>query len=829
MNGSFSPGSGTGSGRTSIEVSRKPSTRTLRFEDETTPNTPSVASGGSWNMLPPGGTMGSRKPSDASAVSGSSASVSASNRGSDFMMVRRPSDQSIVAMEEDTPHGFVTAADSTDLSTNLKRLALANSNRARAGTFSTIASGGTGQTSGSGSEPLDIPNSKERDGTGSASVSPRYGISGSPSSSAPPPSPGFEPDPDAPEYTSELSEEEDDAPPEVPSKDGPPPSLHLSQKRVNRKASASNDSGGYPSTGLMDEDEHTQYASYIPDGESEFDDDSRSRGTWSSPGTDYGFQKVSSPFSAPVPGMISTFKRGGSKRGARSSTLPYSTVATVFPTRSGSTSSSGTISAQHSPAYSIRSHREAKNLVQQVQNEILENAQAGGSNLRDQLAAYGESLAIERRFAIGEKQRWTNTAKEEDDSETGNLTRTLSAVFEGDGNDGVQQVEQESESERSLKERADMRVRERKAQGTLSQVPSYNSLHRVAKGGVRPKPKPLVSKRPHTSSGVSGMQGTISSLSHCLNADFHIVTRDDRAKSSHIGHRVSRSVTAPIVTRQRSESTDRQSNERKLLEDREGNESGVEIVQTDATPPGSSSPSSPSSPIDSSDIKSYSFAPSSPLRISLNENGDLDESPMSRTSNIQFKPLKNGNSMSNTIGSGYSFDAPVSAPITISTSVGPNLSPILSESSSNSTHTYPTKRRSKVPPIPSSFNTNNPSPLSSSLPNGSDPFAAHGRSSTLPPYSPTSSTFQVSGLPSSELPGRPSPLDFAPAGMKVPRKSTASDRSGLSGSSDSTTFAVGTGSFVRDGSNNSSGSIKSVKKNRFGTLRNFVQTIKGNK
>lgn len=79
----------------------------------------------------------------------------------------------------------------------------------------------------------------------------------------------------------------------------------------------------------------------------------------------------------------------------------------------------------------MSNHAQAEALVQQTQKEILELASmpeddpnSAGLNrmpLSAQLAAYGEMLALERRFAKGEKQKeqWANRSESEDEREQG--------------------------------------------------------------------------------------------------------------------------------------------------------------------------------------------------------------------------------------------------------------------------------------------------------------------------------------------------------------------------------------------------------------------------
>jgi hypothetical protein len=493
------------------EVSRRPSTRTLRFEDQTP--SPSVMNGGSWSSLP----SGARKTSDAS-----------DKASSDYMMVRRPSDHSTsnAVFVEDEPDG-------TGSSTSLKRLALANSNRARAGTFSTIGTSGTG-TSGelapptppsAGSTPVDIPlPSKERikgllGSSPSGSPGIGSGLAGSP---------GIEGDPSVPEYSSDLSEEDEEEPveedeggdvrgrPELPSKDGEGVGLQI---RPMRKASGpavddtrTSNATGYPgphSANATDEEENAQYAHYEIDGHFEdYDEDGepidRSKGLWASANYTY------TPFSAPItrPG-VGYQARGGIP--SRSDSLPLTASSlgpistSTLPTsisNSSTPSISGPTSAQ-SQTFSIRSHREARHLVQQVQREILASAQAGSGSLSEQLAAYGETLAIERRFAIGEKQRWRNTAKEEDEEDPTGRSQdgdSINGEKEGDDDESVGDVGEED----ALAERAALRMRERerKVSNSIGRSATVGSVR--AKAGVRPKPKPLANRRPHTSSGVSG-------------------------------------------------------------------------------------------------------------------------------------------------------------------------------------------------------------------------------------------------------------------------------------------------------------------------------------
>jgi len=77
---------------------------------------------------------------------------------------------------------------------------------------------------------------------------------------------------------------------------------------------------------------------------------------------------------------------------------------------------------------SISNHAEAEDLVKRTQEEILESAglreddpKSPGIPLSAQLAAYGEILALERRFARGERQRrqWSTSGDSEDEAEFG--------------------------------------------------------------------------------------------------------------------------------------------------------------------------------------------------------------------------------------------------------------------------------------------------------------------------------------------------------------------------------------------------------------------------
>lgn len=336
-----------------------------------------------------------------------------------------------------------------------------------------------------------------------------------------------------------------------------------------------------------------------------------------------------------------------------------------------------------------------------------------------------------------------------------------------------------------MEERAALRMRERE-RGERERKLS-NSLGRVGslgrtKGGVRPKPKPLVNRRPHTSSGVSAM--------HDGNPSPASVAR----------HRSTRSATAPIIP------------PREKL-----HVPAIEIVQTVPTPPGSHSPTSSLSnneqaPSSSSFIQSHSFAPSSPLRRSLSQNGDLEEeeedSPIDPLGHSRDR-LRNPHSHhhhTTSNGSAKSKSSSISLafggldtmhnhnPVSLGTSALPSLSPIMSESSSSNNHTLPNHK-----------NKNKPLPTSASLaPSPNSPSATISSSPSTLPRPPQPRTALDRTYSSGNT------LDFESLGSKImPRSSTASDRSANS------IETVG----LRFG--------KGEKKSRFGGLKNFVQTIKG--
>lgn len=320
-------------------------------------------------------------------------------------MIRRPSDHSA---EEDGNE------------TSLQRLAFANSTRVRAGTFSTANT-----TNSGGESPLpsavDVPSSRN---------SPNSPIS---DMAASPSRPGIETDPDVPDYSSDLSDEETDA----------------TSKTVEKS-----EYPAYHSVTVTEQEDSAQYARYDLDGDFE----------------DYDESKPELP-------------------PARIWSSPSYSANPLSP---------------NSPTFSIRSHREARNLVQQVQREILANAQVGARDLSEQLAAYGETLAIERRFAIGERQRFKTPAGED------------LALLNG--------ISTAAEQEADINERVTLRARERSREdrvksmrddqamgSSLERSGSQSSLQRSATT-PRPKPRPLKNKRPHTSSGISsnlGMSGIV--------------------------------------------------------------------------------------------------------------------------------------------------------------------------------------------------------------------------------------------------------------------------------------------------------------------------------
>ena len=109
----------------------------------------------------------------------------------------------------------------------------------------------------------------------------------------------------------------------------------------------------------------------------------------------------------------------------------------------------------------VSNHAQAEALVQKAAKEILElNDQTEGSSLTAQLAAYGETLQLERRFARGEAQRYKSpTRKVEADPVT------------ADDDDDVE-VERQKEEERR-----------RRAQERM--IWSQKAMERYARGGSK--------------------------------------------------------------------------------------------------------------------------------------------------------------------------------------------------------------------------------------------------------------------------------------------------------------------------------------------------------
>jgi len=334
-----------------------------------------------------------------------------------------------------------------------------------------------------------------------------------------------------------------------------------------------------------------------------------------------------------------------------------------------------------------------------------------------------------------------------------------------------------------LGERAALRMRERergererKVSNSIGRVSSIGSLGRT-KGGVRPKPRPLANRRPHTSSGVSSLHAG----------------KEGSPSGPHPGHhRSTRSATAPIIPPR------------------------IEIVQTVPTPPGSHSPASSLSTDDhapSSYIQGYSFVPSSPLRRSLSESGEItegDSSPVAaptrprdrlRTHHSHSQhhhTTSNGSTKSkSSISLGFGgLDSVHQIPVSYSTSNLPPLSPILSESSGTATTYNYLNHKNKSNTVSGSMS---PSPNVPSSGSFTSP-------STLPrPPQPRMALDRTHASANN--------LDFESFGSKIsppmPRASTASDRS--ANSLEHTGLKYG----------------KGEKKSRFGGFKNFVQTIKG--
>ena len=125
----------------------------------------------------------------------------------------------------------------------------------------------------------------------------------------------------------------------------------------------------------------------------------------------------------------------------------------------------------------VSNHAQAEALVQKAAKEILElNALTEGSKLSAQLAAYGETLQLERRFARGEAQRYKSPTRSRFDA-----ADPMNVGAYEDAEEGELEKERRRDEERG-----------KKAQERM--LWSQKTLERYARGGSKERRSPEVAK-----------------------------------------------------------------------------------------------------------------------------------------------------------------------------------------------------------------------------------------------------------------------------------------------------------------------------------------------
>lgn len=171
--------------------------------------------------------------------------------------------------------------------------------------------------------------------------------------------------------------------------------------------------------------------------------------------------------------------------------------------------------------HTVSSMAEAKALVDKAAQEILEldnddqerTSAGGGLSLSEQLAAYGEKLAIERRFARGEKQRWKSEKEKEEEA-------AVAREEEGRERDREEERRKRVQEKMLWSQRTIERYAKREGERDKDKDPMCigttplgcplertTSLDKEGQQGVKTSPSPPRSsrkvRRPHTSDSVN--------------------------------------------------------------------------------------------------------------------------------------------------------------------------------------------------------------------------------------------------------------------------------------------------------------------------------------